>query len=388
MSSTSALSIARSLVGIPSVNPAYEPHGRGERDVASWIAEWGRSHGIETVTQPVLDGRDNVVLRIRNGADHPHLLFNGHMDTVGVEGMTIPPFAPRVHDGRLAGRGAADMKGPLAAMLAAAARLDGDRGGWRGTLTVGCVVDEEFHYRGILALLDGYVPPDFAVVGEPTSLRVVRGCKGCLRFAIVARGRAAHSSRPELGKNAIVAMAGAVSALERFFHGPLADHRSEHFGPCTGSIGLIEGGSGINVVPENCRIQVDVRLLPDQHPIETHAEIEAAVRRALPEDAGIEWVFEPPLLTDQGYELPAESELVRRACAVAGSSPEVAFFSCDASKIAARGVPCIVLGPGDIAAAHTADESIAVDDLDVAADLYTRIAISLMPPTGGKGTVA
>lgn len=380
------LAIARDLVQTPSVNPAYDPASRGETDVAEWIAAWGRSQGLDVRLQPVVDRRPNVILTLRNGAERPHLLFNGHTDTVGVAGMTVPPFDPQVRDGRLWGRGAADMKGPLACMLAAATRLAAEPDRWRGTLTVGCVVDEEFRFRGILALMDGIDRPDFAVVGEPTRLRVVRGCKGCLRFAVAVRGRAAHSAHPARGRNAIVAMARAIVELDAFFGERLATTRHAEFGPSTGSIGLIAGGTGINIVAERCRIEVDVRLVPGQDAAATHREIEAALRSRLPASDDYEWVFEPPMLVDPGFEIPAASPLVQHACAAAAApDPEVAFYSCDASKVAAAGVPCVVLGPGDIAVAHTADESIAVADLESATEVYRRLAVALMPAAGGGG---
>jgi acetylornithine deacetylase len=377
------LAIAQDLVRIPSVNPAYDPESPGETGVAEWIAAWGRAHGFEVRLQPVVDARPNVILTLRNAADRPHLLLNGHTDTVAVAGMTVPPFDPQVRDGRLWGRGAADMKGPLACMLAAAARLATEPERWRGTLTVGCVVDEEFRFRGILALMEGIDRPDFAVVGEPTSLRVVRGCKGCLRFAIAVRGRAAHSAHPDRGRNAIVAMARAIVELDAYFGERLARTRHAEFGPSTGSIGLIAGGTGVNIVAERCRIEIDVRLLPGQDAAATHREIEAALRARLPASEDYEWVFDPPLLVDPGFEIAADSPLVRHACAAAAvTEPEVAFYSCDASKIAAAGVPCVVLGPGDIAVAHTAAESIAVAELDAATDVYRRLAVALLPPGG------
>ena len=383
------LEIAQALVRIPSVNPSYEPLSQGEGAVAQWIADWGQAHGFETRIQPVLEGRANVILRFRNGADRPHLLFNGHTDTVGVTGMNLPPFGADVRDGSLWGRGTTDMKGPLACMLAAADQLRRQPESWQGTLTLGCVVDEEYRFRGTLALMEQLDRPDFAVVGEPTSLRVVRGCKGCLRFALVARGHAAHSAHPERGRNAIVAMARAILELNSFFDQRLARIDHPEFGCSTGSIGLIEGGGGINIVPEHCRIQVDIRLLPGQDADETYREIQTILRARLASVKDIEWNFEPPSVIDAGYELPADSELVRQACAISGGrKPEVAFYSCDASKIAAKSVPCIILGPGDIAVAHTANESIALTELDAATEIYRRLAQTLMPPQKNAGTGA
>ncbi len=381
MTPTTPLEIAQALVRIPSVNPNYDPASRAEINVASWIQSWGQEHAFETRTRPVIDGRSDVILRFRNDADHPHLLLNGHMDTVGVTGMTISPFDAEVRDGRLWGRGSADMKGPLACMLAAAWRLRQQPAAWRGTLTAGFVVDEEYRFRGIRALMEEIETPDFAVVGEPTSLRVVRGCKGCLRFTIRAHGRAAHSAHPERGRSAIVAMARAILELNSFFVERLSRIRLPDFASSTGSIGLIEGGSGINIVPAECAIQVDLRLLPGQDAVQTHREIETHLRDRMKQLKDIAWSFDPPGLIDPAYEVSADSELVRRACAAMGQTKsDVVFYACDASKIAAKSVPCIIIGPGDIAVAHTADESIAVDELLAGAEAYVRLARTLMPP--------
>lgn len=371
------------------MNPNYDPHSPGEREVAKWIADWGHAHGFETRIQPVLDDRANVILRLHNGADHPHVLFNGHTDTVGVNGMNVPPFGAEVRDGRLWGRGTADMKGPLACMLATAVQLREQPETWNGTLTLGCVVDEEYRFRGTLALMEQLDRPDFAVVGEPTSLRVVRGCKGCLRFGLSAHGLAAHSAHPERGRNAIVAMARAILELNSFFAERLARIDHPDFGCSTGSIGLIDGGAGVNVVPERCTIQVDIRLLPRQDANETYREIQGFLRARLASVPDVEWRFEIPSVIDAGYEIAADHELVRHACAVTGGQlPEVAFYSCDASKIAAKSVPCIILGPGDIAVAHTANESIALAELETATQIYRQLAQTLMPPRDSLATIA
>lgn len=275
------------------------------------------------------------------------------------------------------------MKGPLACMMAAALRLKNDSASWRGTLTVACMADEEFRFRGVTAMLKQMARlPDFAVVGEPTRLRVVRGCKGCLRFAIHAFGRAAHSSKPHEGRSAVVAMAHAILDLQQHFTTRLAQITVPGFGTSTGSIGLISGGTGVNIVPERCTIQVDIRLLPGQDWRATYSEITMLADEWLTKvPDGIRFQFDPPSVVDPSFELSAGHPLVKTACAVRGQAePDVVFFSCDASKIAARGVPVIVLGPGDIAQAHTVDEFISLADLEAGTDTYVRLAQALMPP--------
>ena len=177
-----ALEIAQELVRRPSVNPMHDPASAGEAEVVDWLENWGHAQQLETRRDTVLPGRDNISFTVQNG-DGPHLLLNGHTDTVSVAGMSIDPFSGDVRDGRLWGRGASDMKGPLACMLAALLALR-TRDDWRGRVTVGCVVDEETEYRGILKLIEDQAPWDYAVVGEPTGLRVVRGCKGSVRLHV------------------------------------------------------------------------------------------------------------------------------------------------------------------------------------------------------------
>ena len=132
MMPATAIDIAQALVRIPSVNPDYDPTSAGEGAMTEWIENWSRANGFTVWRQPVLPGRENVLLQFRNGADHPHFMLNGHTDTVGVGGMKIPPFGGEVRDGKLWGRGASDMKGPLACMLAAALQLKNAPSSWRG----------------------------------------------------------------------------------------------------------------------------------------------------------------------------------------------------------------------------------------------------------------
>lgn len=370
------LEIARELVRIPSVNPGYAG-GCGESEVADWIVEWAQREGLETTVEEVMSSRSNVTLRLRRG-DGRHLLLNGHMDTVAVDEMTIPPHDGVLRGGRLWGRGSADMKGPLACMLETL-RVLRDDNSWRGCVTLACVVDEECGFEGIKHFLkkhgkkEGF---DFAVVGEPTRLQVIRGCKGCLRFYVRARGLAAHSSTPHLGKSAIYAMGRAVVALEDYFEKELSQIRDLDFGPSTGSVGLIKGGSGINIVPDFCEVAVDVRLLPEQDAEAVYKRIQEVVRKV---DTRVEWEFDENPLIDHAFRLEEQHGLVEAARSVAAvPETKVAPFSCDASKIAAAGIPCIIFGPGDIAQAHTAEESIGLEELEQGVKTYVRLAHRLL----------
>jgi len=364
------------LVRIASVNPGYDPTSPAESGMTAWLLAWGRTHGIETSRQEVFPGRENVIFRLRNGADTPHLLLNGHTDTVAVNDMTVPPFGGELRDDRIWGRGSADMKGPLACMLHALLALKEDLTSWRGTVTLACVVDEELGFAGIRHFLTEQANFDFALIGEPTRLEVVRGCKGCLRFFIRAHGKSAHSSTPEKGASAISAMAGAVTALNQYFAETLTTIRHPVMGTSTGSIGIIRGGSGVNIVPEFCEVLVDIRLIPGQSWEKTYAEIQRFVAIKL---SGIRWEFEEPPMADPAFYFEPDHPAVKAICTGAGrKESQVVNFSCDASKIAARGIPCVVIGPGDIANAHTANESIAVAELEEGLATYIRIAQTLL----------
>ena len=151
------------------------------------------------------------------------------------------------------------------------------RDDWRGRVTVGCVVDEENEYRGILKLIEDQAPWDYAVVGEPTDLRVVRGCKGSVRLYVRVRGRAAYSSDPSQGRNAIVGMAPVLEAMKAFFDEEIGRYTCPGFTPATGSVGVIEGGSAPNIVPDECAVTLDIRTVPGQDNQGTLTDLEDGI---------------------------------------------------------------------------------------------------------------
>ena len=219
------------LVAIPSVNPM----GRGvagdevfERRLTDYLEQWFSRVGLETQRQTIEPGRDNLVARLDGTAGAPVVLLDAHQDTVPVEGMTIDPFRPTIRDGRLYGRGACDIKGGMTAMLGAVARLAAERPKPCPTVLMACTVNEEHGFTGAQGLCElwshvgarSILPrkPDFAIVAEPTELDIVVAHKGMVRWQCRTRGRAAHSSLPHLGENAIFRMAPVLTALERYHH--------------------------------------------------------------------------------------------------------------------------------------------------------------------------
>ncbi len=364
------------LIAINSVNPAYG--GPGEAEVAAFLRDTLRTAGLEVFSQPVEPGRENVV-GVLPGRDRTRrVVLEAHMDTVGVEGMTVPPFEPTIRDGRLSGRGSCDTKGGLAAMLAAVLDLAAAGEPPACDVWLAAVVDEEHAYRGVLALVAGLATAGgttaAAIVAEPTGLRIVSATKGVLRFRIHFAGRAAHSSKPWLGVSAITAAARLVLALDQR-HAELAEAAGHPLlGPATGSVGLIRGGVQVNIVPERCELAVDRRLLPGEEAdsvLSAYRDLAESTAAACGATATVQ-----TLLLDETLETPLDAAVVRVAgavCETLGLPAEAIGvpYGSDASKLSRRaGVPSIVFGPGSIDQAHAAEESVPLEEVMIAAAFY------------------
>ena len=271
-------------------------------------------------------------------------------------------------------------------MLAAVARLARDRPPGMPTVVMACTVNEEYGFTGASALTrlwtersGGIIPrrPDAAVVAEPTGLQVVVAHKGVLRWRAHTRGRAAHSARPEAGENAIYKMARALQALERYPRdvlGPLGPHPL--CGPATLSVGTIHGGVSVNTVPDRCTIEIDRRLMPQEVPEEAYRQLIDYL--AADAKTGPHVAHDPPFMLGYPLEDTANRALAQRlaamVCEVSGQCRQVGVpYATDAAFFAAAGVPSVVFGPGSIEQAHTADEWIALDQLQQAAEVYYRL---------------
>lgn len=311
--------------------------------------------------------------------------------------MTIEPFAARVVGGRLFGRGACDVKGGMAAMLAALVRLSRRRPAGMPTLILACTVNEEYGFTGAKALTrlwqddpGGIIPrrPDCAIVAEPTSLDVVVAHKGVLRWRVHTHGRAAHGAQPEQGDNAIYRMGRVLDALQRY-HGQVLPERGGHprCGMATLNVGTIQGGLSVNTVPDRCTIEVDLRPLPDQPPDEAYQEAVAFL--AQEGLAAPQVVHDPPFMLGHGLSDARNRALADRLAAIAsevtGACRQVGVpYATDAAFFAAAGVPSVVFGPGALGQAHTADEWIALDEVDQAAEILDRFGRAVWSGSLGR----
>jgi acetylornithine deacetylase len=315
------------------------------------------------------------------------VLFDAHQDTVPTDGMVIPPFEATIEGNRLYGRGSCDVKGGLAAMCAAFARLSQSKSARHATVVVSCTCDEEATSLGINHLTGAWssaanpyrlLPrrPDCAVVAEPTQLDVVVAHRGAVRWKLHTAGRACHSSRPQEGINAIYRMGHVLRELQAFAD-VLPTSRPAHplCGPATLSVGLISGGSSVNVVPDFCTIEIDRRVIPGERREDVIPEIANWLKQRLDFEIAHDppFVFSPPLGDELNGALA--EQLVRCVMPVAGPRQKIGVaYGTHASRVAQAGVAAVVFGPGDIAQAHTKDEWIDLDQLRMATDIYARFA--------------
>jgi acetylornithine deacetylase/succinyl-diaminopimelate desuccinylase-like protein len=369
--------LLRTLVRTPSVNPR-DGSGPGEAALAEVVRDWLADRGVRAELHEVLPGRPNVVAVVP-GRDPRTVLLESHLDTVEVDGMTVDPYAGEVRDGRLYGRGACDAKGPLAAfLLAAAALAAGPPPPY--TVVLAGVVDEEYRYRGVLHLLDeldrlpvGQVVG--AVVGEPTDLAVATAHKGVVRYTVRTLGEAGHASRPAEAVNAVSLMNEVLSRLDAT---PPTTPDHPLLGAATRCVTRINGGTGPNIVPGRCEIDIDRRTLPGEDPLDVWRREGDELRALLPGRVEVD----QPFNVDYAMDTPADRPVVaalRRALADRGRDATVRGmpFCTDASKIAMVGVPAVVFGPGSVLDAHSADESVALADVRLAAEVIIDLVHAL-----------
>lgn len=395
------------LVRIPSVNPmgrtAVGPPYL-EAALTEHLEEVFRRLGLKTQRQPVAPGRDNLLARLDGEVPAedggPLVLLDAHQDTVPTERMKIEPWVPSIREGRLYGRGACDTKGGMAAMLAALARLAEEQPRGMPTIIMACTADEEYRLSGAAALESrlqaanpakagtptDFIPrlPDSAIIAEPTGLDMVVAHKGVIRWRCHTCGRAAHSSAPDAGENAIYKMGRVLAAIEQFaaeVPGEIASHPL--CGGCTLNVGTISGGSSINIVPDHCTIEIEIRVPPG---LQAGAATPEIVRSRLIDYLAVEAGL-GPLIHDPPYmQAPPLSDETNAAVSDRLASAVVAVkgecrrlgapYATDAAFYSAAGIPAVAFGPGSIQQAHTDDEWVALEQLTQAAEILYRFLTS------------
>lgn len=370
--------LTRSLLRAHGENPPGE-----EATTAAVLAGAAAALGLDVREEIVQEGRNNLHVTLSCG-DGPGLLLLGHTDVVPVgQGWTMDPFGAAVHDGRIYGRGAADMKGGLAACLSAMAALRG--AGLGGAVELAALVDEEENGLGIRAYVSSATSPYLGcVTAEPTDLQTIIGARGASYLRVDVHGTACHAGSPGDGANAIYGAAAVVAEIERM-HAELADRPHPLLGPATWSVGRIQGGTSGSIVPADCLVVADRRILPGESAAAVHDDLCARIDALRLADRGLTVGVTMPMEMP-AFETPEESPL---ACTVGAAVVDAGgptlppggwTAACDGGFVARDlGVPVVVVGPGSVAEqAHRPDESVAIEELVVAARTYALTALRLL----------
>ena len=368
------ITLLRDLVSIDSVNPSLVPGARGEAAIAQRIAAELMSIGLTVAITEVAPGRPNVVGVLQGRAPGRALMLCGHIDTVGVAGMD-QPFEPVEREGRLYGRGSQDMKGGVAAMIAAARAIVDSGGLTSGALVIAAVIDEEHASLGAEALV-ARQRADGAVVTEPTDLDIAVAHKGFQWVNVETRGRAAHGSRPREGRDAILRMGRVLTALEsldrRLQSGPL----HPLLGTASLHASLISGGRELSSYPDRCLLQMERRTLPGESErvaLDEAEAILAAVRRDDPDVMGSAALTfgRSPYEIDRTHPLPGM--LATAAAGVGHTAKHVGMtFWTDAAILGAAGIPSVLFGPGG-AGLHSTEEYVRVRDVEICRDALVAL---------------
>jgi succinyl-diaminopimelate desuccinylase len=371
------------VVATPSVNPAFQtpeddPALFGEAKLARALAAWFAANGIEAELEEKLPGRPNLIARIKGRSGGPRMMWEGHLDTVQVTGMDAP-FVPVVRDGRLYGRGAVDDGGCVVAFMLAVRALAANPP--PGDVDFVGAMDEEFSYLGVLQHLARGEQYALGVAGEPTDLRVVRACKGTVRWFVDIKGRSAHTSKPHEGLSGIDGARRVLELYEAEMKGRTQSHVL--LGVPTLTCTAIEAGEGPNTVPSSARLRFDYRYLPTESGSEVYAHFKA-LAETLPEIApGFTVTVPPPFVDSSAMDVPEDSAIVTRmtrVCAARGISDvaEGVPYGSDSTKMVNNGgIPTIVFGPGNIDQAHARDEYVELAQVVTAAEMLVDLAHSL-----------
>lgn len=365
------------FVRIPSVNPAQAgPRAGtpGEAAMAAELADVAASLGAEVVLDEVLPGRANVYATFP-GTSGRTVAVDVHLDTVGVEHMAGDPFDPVISGGRLHGRGSVDTKATLGVVLAVLDRFR--RTGEALVPTVhllGTVSEEAGGLPGALRFeswaVEQGVRLDELVVAEPTGCTPVHGHKGGIGLEVTVHGHAAHSSKPELGRNAVVAAARVVVALEEEHHRLLGAGAATPVGTGTLTTTVVRGGLATNIIPDECYLFAGRRLAPGEDPDDEFGRLSDIVRRAA---APLEVTVQ--LLNGRGHAAfyqPPDRPLARRLASWSGTSPTTATYGSNAVAYRRAAEQVVVFGPGSIDQAHQAVEWVELAELARAAAIYQR----------------
>ncbi len=369
---------ARSYPGIPEQ----------EKEVVEELDTYLRSHGIETVITEVCNGRPNLLAAVEGSKPGPHLLLCGHTDTVPPnEGSPVDLFAPVEKQGKLYGRGTADMKGALAAMAGALVQLKTSDALPCGQVTLAAIIDEETQTLGSEHLVKSGFRADASIVGEPTDNQIAIGHKGLEWLVVEFEGKAAHGGTPESGINAISAAAHFVHLIENELVPEFQKRRDPVLGLPVVNIGTIQGGDQPSTVAAHCQIKLDRRWVNTETIDLVFDDLELLLKKIRSSRPGLKTkvfrvpdsmatMLHGPVTIDPEHPVVEAAQNALRAHDLPTKSLGVFPAWTDAALISREGkIPSIIWGPGELNCAHSPEENIKLEDVITAKNLYTSAAL-------------
>lgn len=382
----STIEILNRLIGFASVS------SESNLDIVAWIEDYLSRHGVASRRIPDRTGRKASILATIGPAERAGVVLSAHTDVVPVAGQdwASPPFTATARDNRIIGRGATDMKGFIASVLAHVPHFKA--AAVAAPVHIALSYDEEVGCLGapdlVAEVAAAAVKPALCFVGEPTGLRIGYAHKGKVARRVIVTGRGGHSALPHRAANAVFAAARIVTALEDLaLRTANAGQRDTAFDPpyTTIHVGSLHGGTALNFVPDRATLEFEIRYIPGTDVDALLAEADAAIAgaraslrvQAAEADIAVEdMAFYPALST------AAESAVVATAqrLADASDSATTVSFGTEAGLYVQAGIPTVVCGPGDIARAHKADEWIGFDELAGADRMMQRLARQLGRP--------
>jgi acetylornithine deacetylase len=366
------------LVRINSINPSLTPGGAGEREIAAYMKDAMQQLGMTVAQHEPAPDRISTIGTLRGSGGGKALMLNGHIDTVGVEHMPNP-FSAEIRAGKLYGRGAYDMKGSVAAMLAAVQALRDAEVSLKGDLLLAAVADEEYASLGTADIASRY-KPDAAIVTEPTELQLALAHKGFVWLEVIVAGKAAHGSRPQLGIDANLKMGRFLHELDRLEQELRAREPHPLIGPPTLHAALINGGREMSVIADRCELRIERRTIPGETEAQSIAELQALLDRLSAADKDF-YATVKSFFAREPFEVAVTDPIVQAVQAAASNilqhpiDPGGVSFWTDAALLAAAGIPTVVFGPIG-AGAHAAEEWVELPSVEQAALIYAHTALA------------
>jgi len=374
------IEFCQQLVRRKSVNPPGD-----ELPIAEYVASTLDGFGLEVELVRHGPNRASVLARLKGRGTKPGLLYNGHLDTVpvGAQEWIHDPFSAKTAEGKIWGRGAVDMKGGLAALMAAAKALAGARLPLSGDFIMAATAGEETDSQGAMAIAarSDLRPLQAVIIAEPTNNGVYVAEKGALWLELTTHGKTAHGATPELGRNAVMMMWKLIGELEK-----LEIPHEEHpmLGSFTRSINTIAGGMKTNVVPDNCVVTVDMRTVPGQDHLAILRRIEDLIEdlgRRIPDFKASAKITNDRIPVQTSPEESVVKGVVEIVAEVTGERPVpggISYYTDGAAFVPALNIPMIICGPGDPKLAHQPNEHVEVSSLVQSARIFTLAAVKLL----------